>query len=123
MSVSPPQKKSTDHTEDTEKDFCRMIKTTPSALRLQTSDFRPQTSAFKPQPSNLRLQVTILTAYSITAFEMQNRTYTTMTFADLIVGKWNCPHVFCLPSFPFRQTVLNILIISLEFALYNGNYK
>ena len=105
----PPKKKSTEHTEDTEKDFRRMIKTTPS-------DFRPQTSDF-------RLQVTILTAYSITAFEKQNRTYTTMTFADLIVGKWNCPHVVCLPSFPFRQTVLNILIISLEFALYNGNYK
>ena len=32
-------KKSTDHTENTEKDFRRMIKTTPS-------DFRPQTSFF-----------------------------------------------------------------------------
>ena len=33
-------KKSTDHTEYTEKDFRRMIKTTPSDLRLQTSDLR-----------------------------------------------------------------------------------
>ena len=41
MSVSPPQKKSTEHTEDTEKDFRRMIKTIP-----QPSDFRPQNSDF-----------------------------------------------------------------------------
>ena len=34
-----PQKKSTDHTEDTEKDFRRMIKTTPSDFKPQTSDF------------------------------------------------------------------------------------
>ena len=39
MSVSPPQKKSTEHTEDTEKDFRRMIKTTPSDFKTQTSDF------------------------------------------------------------------------------------
>ena len=32
-------KKSTDHTEDTEKDFRRMIKTTPSDFKPQTSDF------------------------------------------------------------------------------------
>ena len=30
---------STDHTEDTEKDFRRMIKTTPSDFKPQTSDF------------------------------------------------------------------------------------
>ena len=33
------QKKSTDHTENTEKDFRRMIKTTPSDFKPQTSDF------------------------------------------------------------------------------------
>ena len=38
---APPKKKSTEHTEDTEKDFCRMIKTIP-----QPSDFRPQNSDF-----------------------------------------------------------------------------
>ena len=32
-------KKATDHTEDTEKDFRRMIKTTPSDFKPQTSDF------------------------------------------------------------------------------------
>ena len=32
-------KTSTDHTEDTEKDFRRMIKTTPSDFKPQTSDF------------------------------------------------------------------------------------
>ena len=39
------------------KDFRRMIKTTPSGFRLQTSDFR------------LHFCVTILTAYNITVFE------------------------------------------------------
>ncbi|MGM9732330.1 MAG: hypothetical protein ACI3YS_10200 [Prevotella sp.] len=42
-------KKSTEDTEYTEKDFRRMIKTTPS-------DFRPQTSDFRLQTSDLRLQ-------------------------------------------------------------------
>ena len=41
-------KTSTDHTEDTEKDFRRMIKTTPSALSLQTSDLRLETSGYNP---------------------------------------------------------------------------
>ena len=48
-------KKATDHTEDTEKDFRRMIKTTPSDFRPQTSDFRPQTSDFRPQTSDFIL--------------------------------------------------------------------
>ena len=38
-SLQATQKKSTDHTEDTEKDFRRMIKTTPSDFKPQTSDF------------------------------------------------------------------------------------
>ena len=60
MSVSPPQKKSTEHTEDTEKDFRRMIKTTPSALSPQTSDLRIQTSFLRY-------------TYSITVFEKQKQ--------------------------------------------------
>ena len=38
-SLQATQKKSTDHTENTEKDFRRMIKTTPSDFIPQTSDF------------------------------------------------------------------------------------
>ena len=63
-------KKSTEHTENTEKDYRRMtnLSLQPSAfspqtsnLRLQTSDLKPQTSdfslqpsAFSPQPSAFR---------------------------------------------------------------------
>ena len=75
-----PPKKSTEHTEDTEKDYRRMTN-----FSLQTSDLKPQTSDFKLQTSNLTPHPPFGILDSFGRYFCRHRTYRILFFQYRII--------------------------------------
>ena len=105
MSVSPPKKTSTEHTEDTEKDFRRMIKTSPSAISHQPSNLRPQTSDFIFALHSLQLTILQFFENDFFAFETQVK----HRDGSCSLRLWNRTHPLCL--LPSDNLIYNFLLL------------
>ena len=102
------------------KDFRRMIKTTPSDFRLQTSNFRLHFALQSLPLTVLQFLKTIFCVIvTVLQFWKAKSHITTVAFVDLIVGKWNrdCSPVFIDRILLFYSYFTHILLLLLFYII------